>query len=73
MQKNGNAGVQRRKADSSYRVIWLSGFIMIFPVTLISRLLPSQWKYWTRKNNIMNIVRDSKEQASIMAGIVSKA
>lgn len=56
-----------KAANGDHKLVWLSSFIMILPTIMITRLLPTQWKYWSSGKSIFTVVRDAKAHASIIA------
>jgi hypothetical protein len=67
MQEQRTNNVNEKSVKGEHRLLWLSSFIMILPTILVTRLLPTQWKYWSSGKSIFTVVRDAKAQASIIA------
>jgi len=67
MQVRQNKNTNDRSVKGEHRLLWLSSFLMILPTIAVTRLLPTQWKHWSSGKSIFTVVKDAKEQASIIA------
>lgn len=67
MQERHTKSSNDKAVKGEHRLLWLSSFVMILPTIMITRLLPTQWKYWSSGKSIFTAVSDAKAHASLIA------
>lgn len=56
-----------------FRLLWLSSFLIVLPTIAFKRLLPTQWRHWSRDKNIFTVVREAREFASTITPMAFQA